>query len=198
MKPNCYFLLLCISTLLCFSSCDKKEPEPPQPPQLTPMTTTGAETLSFLKDGEVWIADRRAFSPEARITTSGGFAVSTSKKLGPNDKELFNLGIFLLDFEERTYYNITRPIRGGFYPSVDSIAYCPHVLEPVSEYEVVSLSPTDSFNYLDITHLDFSGNFNIIAGTFQLRLAYVGNEGECTDTILLTDGRFDLEFDWTP
>ena len=87
---------------------------------------------------------------------------------------------------------------GGFYPVVDSSDYCQRVFEPIVDYEVVSLSSEDTFNYVDITYLDFSGNFNIIAGTFQMRMAYVGGEGGCEDTILVTDGRFDLEFKVKP
>ena len=200
MKPNCYFLLLCISILLCFSSCDKKEPEPPEPPQLTPMTTTGAETLSFLKDGEVWIADQNSFSPSSSISSSSSrqFSVSTDKKINANEREHFGWSFPLSSFEIRDYYEFDNPSQTNFVPLKDSAEYCIPVLEPFAEYSVVPADQRDSFSYIKITHLDPTGDFPVVSGCFQLKLAYVGDEGNCEDTILITEGRFDLKFTWKP
>ena len=108
------FLLLLIFAAL---SCDKKEPEPPEPPQLTPMTTTGAETLSFLKDGEVWIADRDGFSPVSSISQSDKrFSVDSAVRLGPNQQENFILGFVLEDYEPKKYYDFER-LFGGILSS---------------------------------------------------------------------------------
>ena len=180
-----------------YSSCSKKEPEPPEPPQLTPMTTTGAETLSFLKDGEVWIADKDALSPLATIALgSKQFSVNSSMKWPINQKEIFNWSFPLVDYSIRKYFEDSG-IGAGFFPVVDSSEYCNPILEPSAEYLSLAFDMLDTFNYVNISHIDQSGNFNIISGTFQMRMVNVENE-ECQDTIYITDRRFDLEFDVLP
>ena len=157
------------------------------------MTTTGAETLSFLKDGEVWIADKDASSPIAIIRlASKQLVVETWQKLGINQKERFGFSFVVDDYEPRRYYGGNSPLRslgGGFYPEYDLGIYC--VTRDGYESNPWGL---DSFNYVDITNIDYSGPFNIISGSFQMRMTNVENE-ECQDTIYITDGRFDLEFD---
>jgi len=182
-----------------YSSCCKKEPEPPEPPQLTPMTTTGAETFSFLKDGEVWIADKDALSPVATIgLTSKILLVDTRKRWDVNQKEIFGFGFRLTEFQPRKYCESdTFPLNGGFFPIVDNSDYCDPIMEPLAEYLSGPFDPLDTFNFVNISHMDWSGNFKVISGTFQMRMINVENE-ECQDTIYITDGRFDLEFDVIP
>ena len=57
-------------------------------------------------------------------------------------------------------------------------------------------SPLDSFNVVEITHLETSQTVAFdqwISGTFQMRMT-AESEGFCRDTIYITDGRFDVRY----
>ena len=63
-------------------------------------------------------------------------------------------------------------------------------------FDFFEASPLDSFNVVEITHLETSQTVAFdqwISGNFQMRMIEK-SEGGCADTIYITDGRFDVRY----
>ena len=71
---------------------------------------------------------------------------------------------------------------------------------PNSCWRRFEASPLDSFNVVEITHLETSQtnpNEQWISGTFNFRMTEESEDG-CGDTLYITDGRFDVRYQATP
>jgi hypothetical protein len=172
-----FITIITLCTLSC-SSCKKETPN-----ELPPPTQTGANTLSFTLDGQSW-------KPQGQIGVSANLAIDID--FG------FNNGI--LGITAYRYVSGKREDFGiGIRDSLNFMSF-PKNLTLGRGTLANARFANDNCNcdFYD-TSIFRGGNLNItkldkinkiISGTFNVILYKVG----CSDTIKITDGRFDMKY----
>lgn len=172
-----------------------------QPEQLTGMTHDGAETLSFLKGGSVWLGQvpyiigetpdafgeivlKSTDSAYLRITAAGGVNGKRSEGITfifPRFK--FNIGTYKTPDTPAIDWSsgIISPAK---FPAIDNSV----LIGYNSDSEIRNGHGMITITYLDSTKL----NYTIVAGTFNFS---VFNES-FKDSILCSNGRFDTRYGW--
>ena len=184
MKTHLFLLLLCV--LFLFSTCKKEESENCSPTSeipgtldslgLPPATTTGANTMGCLINGEPWLPLKRNIFGDLRYDIS--FTVGSQSMGGGVSIQ----GRQDYDELESTIFLYTDPaLTEGIYPFTnENDRYINHNND-CGAYDV----DTTYNNIIEITRIDFDEE--IVSGGFKMRLI----NDEC-DTLLVTNGRFDL------
>ena len=189
--PTYIAILLFATAIMCISSCDKKEPEPPEspaPPMLTEATQTGEHSLSFMLNDEVWVSRTGWGDLESTLSVSSKTLLLDSQ--GPTGK--FGLSLTLNEWSPDIYiYSQHDKGRSGSFT---------FGIAPNDCWRRFAANPLDSFNVVEITHLETSQtnpNEQWISANFQMRMIEK-SEGGCGDTIYISDGRFDIRYQATP
>ena len=172
-------ILLTSLILLFLVACKKEDPELTPLEQLPPLTFEGKNTFGCLIDGEAWVAKVPPLSglggsPRTNAvynSTNGGFGASGLLK--NNEGTIFQkvkLEAFISGIGTYSIYPFTESF-------VDAKADC-----------VVYLLDSLNDNFLQIDTLDLDRR--IVAGRFEFTA--INYESGCSDTIQVTEGRFDL------
>ncbi len=172
---------LTIYTCFCFAACEKNKPDTDNPYGLPNATQSGKNTLGFLLNGEPWTP--KGFNGTGNLSIDLDFG--------------YNNGIFNI-VGYRTINSTTEQFTIGISDSLNLITV-PHTFTIFSN-SVFGVSytknPCDYFSKestttaqgtLKITKLDQTNR--IISGTFNATLS----KNSC-ETILITDGRFDMKY----
>jgi len=178
--------LLSILFLLLFISCKKDD----LGPELPPITTIGANTFGCRVNGKVWVPDQRSGSILPMI--EGGIKTRFIVGQGPekNWYDLFFLSKKLTGEEFQIY--ISRINNVGYF-SLNEVSIIWPSCPQCDSYGILStngnnyISKKSIESYVKITRYDtlnkvFSGEFSFIAVS-----------KEKSDTIKITDGRFDID-----
>ncbi|PZE15581.1 hypothetical protein DNU06_17330 [Putridiphycobacter roseus] len=170
------------------AKCTKTPIEPKEPltplEQLPEATQVGANTLGCLVDGEV-------FTPKGNVYYKGIEKPRYTEENGILRLRFLNLK----DFEDKWIY-IYLYIKNGVYSigNYTDIAYSSQnstypafeIYNDVQNAFTKFYIDSNSLHYIEITKLDLENK--IVSGLFEFT---VMNEDK-TDTIKITDGRFDL------
>ncbi|MEZ4772921.1 MAG: hypothetical protein R3D00_07050 [Bacteroidia bacterium] len=163
--------------LLLLAACEREAPQPPDPLDLLPPATqTGENTLGFLLDGEPWMPNR-IFQGDYR-KSDGRFNIYTRNVQfdgnGNPSGSSFSIGSISVQVYQEGTYKITD--RGNLSAVVDFLTGCTYwsFLEDPGE---LSLSKMDTIN-------------RVMSGTFHFKAI----SEDCTDTLSITHGRFDVSF----
>jgi len=182
-KTHLFILPLC--ALFLFSTCKKDESENCSPTSeipgtldslgLPPATTTGANTMGCLINGEPWLPLRRnifgnlfysiSFTVGSQ-SSGGGVSIQARRKFDDID-ETMNFSAFPAEVVGTYPYQV---ITNNFLNSNCGL------------YDL----DTTQNNFIEITRLDFEEE--IISGQFQMTVF----SENCQDTLHITNGRFDL------
>ncbi|MEZ4772901.1 MAG: hypothetical protein R3D00_06950 [Bacteroidia bacterium] len=162
---------------LFLTACEREAPQPPDPLDLLPPATqTGENTLGFLLDGEPWLPNR-IFQGDYR-KSDGRFNIQTrNEKYDENGNPIgstFSIGSINTSLLNEGDYQITE--YGNLSAGIYFLVGCYYV------------SFSDEPGLLDITRLDTF--VRIISGTFHCKVI----SEDCTDTLNITHGRFDVSF----
>ena len=174
--------MIVLSAVVGISSCKKEKVVEPEP-DLPPLTTTGRMTFGCYVNGEPWVAEVPPFQPYHN-TTGGGLnydslmVIFGNKISTANDDH--NSAIYLLFSlnKDSVPINIPLSLRETDQTFINYKDTCN------SKHQLDISYP----NKVEIVHFDLEKR--IISGIFNMR-AYGVN---CNDTVLITDGRFDVKF----
>ena len=178
-------LLVGIFYFICGNSCKKSTPSVTLPP----ITETGANTFGCNVNGQVWVPYFRCFNSGVELTyniqpinNNSALPIFISINAGNYaNGETFFIFQQNSSFSDHIY---------GTGNIVDSLVI--HYISPVTEYTNYQTNPNqNSPRYLQISKLDTVNK--IVSGTFAFTL--YGTIGINTpDSVVITDGRFDLQF----
>lgn len=181
MKYSPYLMLLGILVALFASpSCVPENSASGSPSDSLPaITDTGANTFACKVNGAAWIA--RNERPTPGEYTLQGFYISEDSLFGVNAKRV------LLKAKKNEYlgFSITRLVGPGTYQFSDTNG------ASYDDYALSKQFRTDSIHrgVVHISRLDTVKK--IIAGTFS----FVAKSTKGVDTIVVTNGRFDMHYD---
>jgi hypothetical protein len=168
-----FALLLCLGMLAALAGCKEDQPDPT--PKLPAETQTGAGTLGFKIGDKIYIAT----SASGRITQLNDQTIAiTSGNSGEGwgllieVDSIYAAGEFVIDTVQVAPFTITSP--GGYF-----LSGCVHQ---------TFLPP----NVGKLTITRFDAGARIISGRFQMTMS--SNAPQCSPTIQVTDGRFDVKF----
>jgi hypothetical protein len=166
-------LSLMLGALL-LSQCGLKKSDPqPAAPALPPITQTGAGTIGFRVDGQVWLPKGSFHYPAALAYYSGKMFYINAHRVGGTTGDHFGIAINPLQPNATTFDLAERNgVVATFSPINDG-------------YRVIKAGA----GTLRITRLDTVAH--IVAGTFEFE-AVSATTGK---TVRVTDGRFDLRTD---
>lgn len=191
-------LLLALAYALLLPACHKDPPDPPVPPPvvlpdtLPPLTTVGANTFGCYINGKLWLpkADWKAYfdpsySPiqSSMNSSNGGYLKATSSIEGI--MHTFSFGLYA---KKGVYY-----ANYGGPSSVDEF-HVYHLDYQKNKWYYPDDRGRHLGNRLEIFYSDTINN--IVAGRFQFTL-YRGWNDKITDrkdSIVITDGRFDIRY----
>ena len=180
------FSMIVLSAVVGISSCGKEKVVEPEP-DLPPLTTTGRMTFGCYVNGEPWVAKVPPFQPYYK-PTGGGLHINNdnlllmfANKISTGNDDYFeviqfrfnknlDIGINYINYSQSAYKNFNRV----------------NCLGEIGDY-THEIDSTYS-NNVEIFHFDLEKR--IISGKFELRVVSL----ECRDTVLITDGRFDVKF----
>lgn len=173
MKP--FLIILVVATLPFLSSCHLFDNEP----ELPPITTEGKGTFGCLVNGKLFLPDAPfGYGTGVRAELYKDDTLSAVNIYAGNStiKESFFISILDEPFLQTGYtYDLTDTTRCG-------IEYLTYMLIPSCDYvKVISGS-------VKLLKFEVTSTPKIIAGTFELTASSV----DCKDTIIVTQGRFDI------
>ena len=175
------FCLYCLFLIL--TACERLDPQPVD--QLPPATQEGANTFGCLVDGEVFLPKNESILHLPYSASYGYGSLSGSAHI---DVVNTDLGMrFYFSFEktlvEPTYYEL---------PSYDTLPNTTIIPNPEIFFETgdVNFRHRLLSGFIDITALD-TLDVRFVSGTFSFDFV---NETDNSDTVSVTDGRFDLKF----
>ncbi|MEZ4827241.1 MAG: DUF6252 family protein [Bacteroidia bacterium] len=167
MKVMYFFL-----PILLFTGCDVL----PVTPSLPPETQEGAGTFGALVDGVVWRPNNGGqFFPLALAASYGSGSLIVEAANRPIDASI-RFALYDTIYAEGTYF-LAKSKTPLFYVAYekDNIHYFPNA---------------DNYGTLVVTKLD-TLNLGFVSGTFEFEAI---SEIDSTDTVRITDGRFDVRF----
>lgn len=167
------FTLLLITSL---SACNNDDDNPPQDPisQLPPATMTGANTFGFLLNGEPVVV--RNTSNQVAIYQNGLMQISAEFDFENTDK---GLSMWIeRPIVSGTWYDFnSNAMNTAFYRDIQSGCFLYQTTDPSSGRII--------FDRIDEQRFIVSGKFEFTA---------VINEGQCSETVSITSGRFDMQY----
>jgi hypothetical protein len=172
-----FYLLLTILALSS-SSCKKD-----YGPELPPETQEGKNTFGCKVNGEIWLPidndnDWKSGSYDARFSKIGGAYIGAGKDDGKSDTAIrINLDSIKEPFIGTININSGKTNRTGNYFSFSNNN------SGVEYY-------TDSLHTGSITFTRFDTVAKIMSGRFEFKVKEAGGNG----TVIITDGRFDLRY----
>jgi hypothetical protein len=180
MKTLAFFSAL----LLLLTACERLAPQPVD--QLPPATQEGANTFGCLVDGEVFLPKSESILHLPYSASYGYGSRSGSAQIRVINTDIgMTLGFY---FEkilfEPTYFVL---------PSHDTLPNTTIILNPEIFLQKGNSHPLDyrlANGFIDITALD-TLDVRFVSGTFAFDFV---NETDDSDTVSVTDGRFDLKF----
>ncbi len=180
-----YSRLLGMLFSLFLLACEDEAPTPSDVPGLPPITQEGRNTLGFLLNGEPWVpqgkrGNRALSNPDAFY--DGGFLggqVSISGLAIPEANEFIRsqFVIGLTNVNHKNEFDLAGRDLGFLYTA----SLCDFRSSDTTLNEV---------GWLIISRLDLEAR--IISGTFEFTAIQPGVEGCSSDTLRITQGRFDL------
>ena len=179
MKPFAW--ILGITLLLLGSACDREAPQPVD--QLPPATQEGANTFGCLVDGEVFLPknDDVFRLPYYASYGYGNLSGTVRFFAGNTDQDIGFLFVFEKILTEPTYFSL---------PSRDTTVNGAIILNPEIFFSIDNVQYQTIGGFVNITALD-TLDVRFVSGTFSCDFV---NETDNTDTVSVTDGRFDLKF----
>ncbi len=177
-------LSLLFSSLFFITACKKHNNHPTDKNGLPAATQTGAHTLGFLLNGEPWVPAGNNGSPRLTddydpLYNKGVMSITAYRIFSETDQEFFNFGV-----TDSMNFVKTPKIYTLSHSSLFNVYYS-------SVIKKVELYSTDDTTYcsgsMTLTKFDLTNH--IISGTFTITMA-----SPHTDTIRITDGRFDVLF----
>ena len=176
-------LLSLFSSLFFITSCKKNNNHPTDKNGLPAATQTGAHTLGFLLNGEPWVPAGNNGSPRLTdnydpLYNKGVIGVSGYRILSSTDEQYFGMGVS----DSMNFIKVPKT----FLLTHNSLFNARYVTSGI--YDLYS---TDDTTYCSgsLTLTKFDTASHIMAGTFTITMA-----SPHTDTIRITDGRFDVLF----
>lgn len=178
MKKYQSLIIVLVFCVLTASKCKK---DPVSSNGLPAATQTGANTLGFMLNGQVWTP--QGYNGTANLSTDvdfgyskGIFNISAYRIITTGNREYFSIYADSLNFISiPKTISLGKNSSAGIYFSNNDCAYN-NSDSTVNQTGIISILKLDKIN-------------RIITGTFYATLTKSG----CT-TIIITDGRFDLSF----
>lgn len=167
--------LLIIFLAIVSNSCDKSDDTPQAPiSQLPPATTTGANTFGFLLNGEPVVV--RNTSNQVAIYQNGLMQISAEFDIENTDK---GLSMWIeRPIVSGTWYDFNSNVMNtAYYRDIQSSCFLYQTTDPSSGRII--------FDLIDEQRFIVSGKFEFTA---------VINEGQCSETVSITSGRFDMQY----
>ncbi|MDO8365486.1 MAG: hypothetical protein Q7T20_01730 [Saprospiraceae bacterium] len=188
MKHKIFIFLLPILAAALFSllpAC-RKHSDPPDP--LPPATQVGANTFGCYIDGKPWVAwiDPEIFDPSLRKIE----ASYDEPGIGMYDEYGLSINAQKVTVKDTIYEFIIFGLKPIFEEgvvdifSLEHIGSSIHFDNPVRAYEIDVSLP----QMFEITNLDTEQN--IFSGLFELTIV----SKDKSDTLRITDGRFDIKY----
>lgn len=188
---NLFLILFCS---ICFSPSSSCKKAKTGVELLPPITSSGQNTFGCLINGQPWV-------PYVPCWKEGGGVIEFWTDIEPMTQGrdlpmLMRLHFGSIAAGTNSYFEIDAP-NPSFYPGISG---CYNYFDSLSiDYEdefggldnLQGISNSMS-NYFNITTLDTING--IIAGTFQFTLYHGPRGSPFYDSVLVTDGRFDLKF----
>ena len=167
---------------IAFYNCENNDPQE----QLPPITQTGANTFGAIVDGSVFVTKDKTGYYAPGGGTPKGIAVTVGSFLP--DYEYFGIdaknyeSIYIpKEFPEETSY--TFQVSPAVRSSLETPNF-PHIFCSINGNRYVSYENSGSITFSKVDY-----NTGIYAGTFNAKLK---NKDNPTDSIEITDGRFDF------
>jgi len=180
MKNKQLFILLLVSTCVCFSSCKKQPDTVAEIDKLPPATQTGANTMGALVNGQAFVSNNYQCN---YIYTNGGYYLTIT---GTNDNNKdyivdLMLSTTLLSVTEGQTLKLedynTSGKANATYNLITNTSLLP-------EYQTTSVVSGQM-------HINKFDQINqIISGTFFFNAIKLSTK----DTVHVTDGRFDMRY----
>ncbi|OBX26570.1 hypothetical protein LX77_00850 [Gelidibacter algens] len=169
--------LLCLFVLT-FTSCNNDDDDAPTDPidQLPPMTQTGENTFGCLVNGKLFVVTNN--TKQVAVYQGGGLSIGGEKDLNGffSEVSMFisetSIGEMIIE-NENYILNNNSLMKGQYYNDEENCFY---------------FTNQSHTGFLKITKLD-KINF-IVSGSFEFQSV----SEDCTDSIKITDGRFDLKY----
>ncbi len=186
MRTTPYLWILLMSIMLSASSCEKEKVVEPEP-DLPPLTTKGAMTFGCYVNGEPWVAKVPPFQPYHRPNGAGLNLNTQWTTVWGNiiNEERFEVLRFIF-FLDTSSINLPQQYKHEYFPQAYINYYNIKCNDQKGDYQH-ELDTTYN-NRTEIIHFDMEKR--IMSGTFEFRTISM----ECRDTVLFTDGRFDVKF----
>lgn len=179
---NYLFLLY---SIIFFTHCGDPMPDPE--PMLPPITLEGKNTLGFLLNGQVWLPEVPFPDLSGSIRLACGISLNTkdlvvhTTRFNDSMKQTLIFGIDSIssigDYKFNSWKNIF----------IDQKGQCITQGKDFS-YDIDTLKP----NKFIVNFIDY--NQQIISGSF---IIYLTNF-DCIDSLEISEGRYDLKFNWVP
>ena len=154
---------------------------------LPPITQTGQNTFGCLINGNVWINEGMTGSSGGNFwafVTSNYFKMTAIRR-NSNPTTIYQS--FGFDIESPIHVGKYILNKGTQYAGFeDDITHCPYKTDSISSLQTLEITKYDSINH-------------IIAGTFNfqaMKKSSVQNTYNCDSTINITEGRFDLKYEY--
>ena len=184
MKRTYSLIFILSLSILLFTSLKCRKDKNEAPDTLPPITQTGANTFGCKVDGKIWV-------PYAKCGFGNnpcGELIVDIFKISQNQVPVgINIGPGKFENNLLSYFTISSPTNIGIYGIGDKIDSVEIKYIKPGSIEYFEIPGTGPANYFVITKLDTVNK--IISGLFEATLYR-----SFTDSVKITDGRFDLKF----